>query len=61
MLDKSSYYLSAAAMAAFRDYLSQEMTRPQFASARSVRNALESARLRHAHESRRTGEGKGTT
>jgi probable Rubsico expression protein CbbX len=49
MLDKSSYYLSPAAMAAFRDYLSQQMTQPQFANARSVRNALESARLRHAH------------
>ncbi|HEX3960689.1 MAG TPA: AAA family ATPase [Trebonia sp.] len=49
MLDKSSYYLSAEAMAAFRDYLSQQMTQPQFANARSVRNALEGARLRHAH------------
>jgi hypothetical protein len=49
MLDKASYYLSAEARAAFRDYLSQQMTQPQFANARSVRNALESARLRHAH------------
>jgi probable Rubsico expression protein CbbX len=49
MLDKSSYYLSAEAVAAFRDYLSQQMTQPQFANARSVRNALEGARLRHAH------------
>jgi len=49
MLDKSSYYLSAAAMAAFRYDLSQRMTQPRFANARSVRNALESARLRHAH------------
>ena len=49
MLDRSSYYLSAEATAAFRDYLSTQMTQPQFASARSVRNALEGARLRHAH------------
>jgi probable Rubsico expression protein CbbX len=48
MLDKSSYYLSDEAEAAFRDYLSQQMNRPQFANARSVRNELESARLRHA-------------
>jgi probable Rubsico expression protein CbbX len=48
MLDKSSYYLSDEAEAAFRDYLSQQMNRPHFANARSVRNELESARLRHA-------------
>jgi probable Rubsico expression protein CbbX len=48
MLDKSSYYLSDEAEAAFRDYLSQQMNQPQFANARSVRNELESARLRHA-------------
>jgi probable Rubsico expression protein CbbX len=49
MLERSSYYLSAAATAALRDYLSKQMTQPQFANARSVRNALEGARLRHAH------------
>jgi probable Rubsico expression protein CbbX len=49
MLGRSSYYLSAEAAAAFRDYLSTQMTQPQFASARSVRNALEGARLRHAY------------
>ncbi|MCW2930170.1 MAG: hypothetical protein JWM19_1132 [Actinomycetia bacterium] len=40
MLDKSSYYLSAEAMAAFRDCLSPQMTQPQFANARSVRAML---------------------
>ena len=48
MLDRSSYYLSADAMAAFRDYLSVHRTQSHFANARSVRNALEAARLRHA-------------
>ena len=48
MLDRSSYYLSSEAKAAFRDYLSLEMARPGFANARSVRNALEAARFRHA-------------
>jgi probable Rubsico expression protein CbbX len=48
MLDKSSYYLSDEAEAAFRDYLSRQLNQPQFANARSVRNELESARLRHA-------------
>jgi probable Rubsico expression protein CbbX len=49
MLDRSSYYLSGEAKAAFRDYLSLRMGQPRFANARSVRNELESARLRHAY------------
>jgi probable Rubsico expression protein CbbX len=49
MLDRSSYYLSVEAAVAFRDYLSLQMTHPRFANARSVRNALENARLRHAY------------
>ncbi len=49
MLDRSSYYLSDAAELAFRDYLTAQMRQPQFANARSVRNELERARLRHAH------------
>jgi probable Rubsico expression protein CbbX len=48
MLDRSSYYLSAQAQAAFRGYLSLQMGQPGFANARSVRNALEAARFRHA-------------
>jgi len=49
MLDRSSYYLSAEAETAFRDYLRLRMTQPRFGNARSVRNQLEGARLRHAH------------
>jgi probable Rubsico expression protein CbbX len=49
MLDQSSYYLSHQAVAAFRDYLLLRMTQPRFANARTVRNELESARLRHAY------------
>ena len=49
MLDCASYYLSDEAEAAFRDYLTLLMGQPRFANARSVRNELESARLRHAH------------
>jgi probable Rubsico expression protein CbbX len=49
MLDKSSYYLSASARSSLRDYLATAREQPHFAHARSVRNALESARLRHAH------------
>src|SRR5579875_44599 len=49
MLDRASYYLSDDAEAAFRDYLTLRMGQPRFANARSVRNELERARLRHAH------------
>ena len=48
MLDQSCYYLSDEAETAFRDYMSVRMTQPRFGNARSVRNELESARLRHA-------------
>ena len=53
MLDRSSYYLSDEAEAAFRDHLSLRMSQPRFGNARSVRNELESARLRHAYPARR--------
>jgi probable Rubsico expression protein CbbX len=49
MLDQSSYYLSDDAMVALRDQLSAWMRQPRFANARSVRNELERARLRHAY------------
>jgi probable Rubsico expression protein CbbX len=48
MLDRTSYYLSDEAKSTLRDYLSIRMTQPRFANARSVRNELENARLRHA-------------
>jgi probable Rubsico expression protein CbbX len=49
MLEGSRYYLSEAAEEAFRNYLTERMLQPRFANARSVRNELERARLRHAH------------
>jgi probable Rubsico expression protein CbbX len=49
MLDQASYYLCDEAEAAFREYLTIRMDQPRFANARSVRNELERARLRHAH------------
>ena len=49
MLDGSSYYLSDQAEVAFREYLTVRMGQPRFANARSVRNDLERARLRHAY------------
>jgi probable Rubsico expression protein CbbX len=49
MLGQASYYLSDQAEAVFREYLAFQMGQPRFANARSVRNELERARLRHAH------------
>jgi probable Rubsico expression protein CbbX len=49
MLQQARYYLSEDAESAFRSYLTRRMQQPRFANARSVRNELERARLRHAH------------
>ena len=49
MVDAAGYRLSPAAAATFRDYLSRRSKQPRFANARSVRNAVERARLRHAN------------
>jgi probable Rubsico expression protein CbbX len=49
MLEQASYYLSEDAESVFRDYLTWQMSEPDFGNARSVRNELEQARLRHAH------------
>ncbi len=48
MLEEQKYELSPDAEKAFGDYLERRMRQPRFANARSVRNALERARLRHA-------------
>jgi probable Rubsico expression protein CbbX len=48
MLERMGYALDAEARPAFERYLERRMERPHFANARSVRNALDRARLRHA-------------
>ncbi|MEO5750580.1 MAG: CbbX protein [Usitatibacter sp.] len=48
MLEKMGYAFDAPARAAFERYLARRATQPHFANARSVRNALDRARLRHA-------------
>jgi probable Rubsico expression protein CbbX len=48
MLEKDHYKLSADAEAAFREYVARRVTQPNFANARSIRNALDRARLRQA-------------
>ena len=49
MLGQANYYLSAEAERVLRAEVSRMMTEPHFANARTVRNELELARLRHAH------------
>jgi probable Rubsico expression protein CbbX len=49
MLGRQRYRLTDDAAAVFRDYLARRMAQPRFANARSVRNALERARLRQAN------------
>jgi probable Rubsico expression protein CbbX len=49
MLEESRYYLSPEAETTLSEYLALQMQRPEFANARSVRNEMEHARLRHAH------------
>jgi probable Rubsico expression protein CbbX len=49
MLGQANYYLSAEAEATLAKFLERRMHEPRFANARSVRNELDRARLRHAH------------
>jgi probable Rubsico expression protein CbbX len=59
MLDGEAYTFSPEAETAFREYLDRRVRQPRFAHGRSVRNAIERARLRHAnriYELARLGE-----
>jgi probable Rubsico expression protein CbbX len=48
MLTQQNYRMSDAAEGVFRDYITHRMVQPHFANARSIRNALDRARLRQA-------------
>ncbi|MBS0374693.1 MAG: CbbX protein [Proteobacteria bacterium] len=48
MLEAQHYRLDDGARAAFEEYLARRIRQPHFANARSVRNALDRARLRQA-------------
>jgi probable Rubsico expression protein CbbX len=49
MLQQMQYRLSASGVAALHDYIPLRMRQPHFANARSIRNALDRARLRQAN------------
>jgi probable Rubsico expression protein CbbX len=48
MVDRQGYQMSEAADRALRDYIEVRVKRPRFAHGRSIRNAIERARLRQA-------------
>jgi len=58
MLQKMHYQLAPEAEQALRDYISLRMQQPRFSNARSIRNALDRARLRQANRlfSQRAGK-----
>jgi len=49
MLEAMQYRLSAPAEAAFAEYIERRRAQPNFANARSIRNALDRVRLRQAN------------
>ena len=49
MLERMNYRLSPEGEAAMRDYIVRRMAQPRFSNARSIRNALDRARLRQAN------------
>lgn len=55
MLEKLNYEFTQNAELAFEEYVKLRMTQPQFANARSIRNALDRARLRQATRLFETG------
>jgi probable Rubsico expression protein CbbX len=48
MLERMQYHFDAAAAGAFHEYIERRQRQPHFANARSIRNALDRARLRQA-------------
>jgi probable Rubsico expression protein CbbX len=49
MLERMQYALSEPAIVALREYIALRVTQPRFSNARSIRNALDRARLRQAN------------
>ena len=49
MLDQLNYYFTKSAKNAFTEYINLRKEQPHFANARSIRNALDRARLRQAN------------
>jgi probable Rubsico expression protein CbbX len=61
MTARMTYQFSPTAREAMREYIARRMARPRFANARSIRNALDRARLRQASRLLRRGAGSPAT
>ncbi|MGB8994158.1 MAG: CbbX protein [Pseudonocardiaceae bacterium] len=59
MMHAEGYSFTPEAAKTFREYLDRRKGQPRFANARSVRNAIERARLRHASRMMTTDEAVG--
>ncbi len=57
MLAQQNYHLSPDALGVLTDYIAKRRTQPHFANARSIRNALDRARLRQANRIFATAKG----
>jgi probable Rubsico expression protein CbbX len=57
MLEEQNYVLSAGAALALKEYIDLRRKQPHFANARSIRNALDRARLRQANRLFQTAKG----
>jgi probable Rubsico expression protein CbbX len=55
MVDRQGYELTDDALGALRDYIGRRVQRPRFAHGRSIRNAIERARMRQATRLFETG------
>ena|SRR5919108_3204564 len=61
MAARMTYQFSPAARETMREYIARRRERPRFANARSIRNALDRARLRQAMRLLRNGTGTAAT
>ncbi|MFC6489804.1 CbbX protein [Nitratireductor sp. GCM10026969] len=57
MLEQQSYRFDETGLKAMRDYIRRRRQQPHFANARSIRNALDRARLRQANRLFQTADG----
>lgn len=58
MLEQQNYRFSSKARDAMGEYIKLRRTQPHFTNARSIRNALDRTRLRHANRLLESGNGK---
>ena len=58
MLESQNYYMTKESTVALKEYVKLRREQPHFANARSIRNALDRARVRHANRVFKTQKGE---